>query len=147
MMQRVLALKELLHALSVLARTSILFRVGGQRAVARATARAMATQPATAAQLRRSGIDPWQLDRAVWRARGVWPRPVLCLQTALTLHLLFRAHGVAAAVRVGVRQDAPDALAAHAWVEVGDLTIDDGRVHRAFSAFPATSAAHGANCT
>lgn len=49
-----------------------------------------------------------------------------CLTQALAAQLLLRAGGHAAALRIGVTRAAAGALAAHAWVECGDVVVVGG---------------------
>lgn len=128
------ALREVASAACWLVRTSILFRLRGRAAVSRATARAIEVTPATAAQLAASGVEPARLLRAIRRAKRVWPARVMCLQTALALAGMLDERGVPARVRVGVRTEDGQVLA-HAWVEVGDTTLNDGAPAGAYEAF------------
>jgi hypothetical protein len=69
------------------------------------------TAPATgAAGAAGHGADLRRAERAVRRARSLWPGQVLCLQSALVLHAVLRARGVPAAVRIGVRRDGDEFL-------------------------------------
>ncbi len=104
----------------------------GNHVVARRTAAAMARIPANELQLESSGIETWQVARAVWRAKRWLPMHSTCLQTALATQMLFDRKGVDSVVRIGVTSVEADA---HAWVEVGDFVLDDQRIANRFSAF------------
>jgi hypothetical protein len=49
-----------------------------------------------------------------------------CLTQGLVLQKLLHRRGVASALKVGVRRDGPDGLAAHAWVVVDDKVVLGG---------------------
>lgn len=125
------ALVEHVRALTLLARTTWLFRVAGASAVARATHEAMTATASSHAALVASGVDPWFLQRALARVKRLWPLPVRCLQTALVYRELLRHHGLDGQVQVGVKTEG-DALEGHAWVILGDYTIDEDRVAQSF---------------
>lgn len=126
---------ETLDALGLLIRTTLLFRLRGRRAVARATRVAMAVEPASQADLEASRADIWAATRALRRARRAWPVPVRCLQSALVLQELLRRRGAAGRVRIGSRLD-DDRLQSHAWVEVGDYVLDPQHVWADFVPLP-----------
>lgn len=52
------------------------------------------------------------------------PLPMKCLGRSVTLCWLLRLEGIDASVHIGVRKDQHD-LDAHAWVQCGDLIIND----------------------
>jgi hypothetical protein len=104
----------------------------GNKVVARRTATAMARKPATQLELAASGIETWQVARAVWRAKRWLPFHSTCLQTALATQMVFDQRGIASVVRVGIETVEKDA---HAWVEVGDFVLDDQRIASRFNAF------------
>jgi|GEM_PF-2978939 len=123
---------DTVRAALLLVRIHLLFRFGGRAAVARATAEAMRTTPATQAELDARGVDAWHTARAVWRARRLLPLRSKCLHTALALRALFLHKGCPAVVRVGVRSAGEDA---HAWVEIGDFVLDDQGLSEHFQPF------------
>ncbi|UJW87446.1 lasso peptide biosynthesis B2 protein [Devosia sp. SL43] len=49
-----------------------------------------------------------------------------CLTQGLVLQKLLHRRGVASELKLGVRRDAPDDLAAHAWVLVDDIVVLGG---------------------
>lgn len=108
------------------------FRVRGRRTVGRLTNAAMRVRPATGAELGDRHVDPWRTASAVWRAKRRLPFTSTCLQTALATQKLLSYQGVPAVVRVGVRDTAGPA---HAWVEVGELAIDDQGLSGRFAPF------------
>lgn len=115
-----------------LVRVHLLFRLGGRRAVARATALAMRGEPSPQAALDAQGVDAWHTARAVWRAKRLLPLRTSCLQTALATRMLFARKHCTAVLRVGVSGASEDA---HAWVEIGDFVLDDQRISARFAAF------------
>lgn len=123
---------DTMQAIVLLLRMHWLFRVEGKHAVATATARALRCTPSTQREVDQSGIDPWELACAAWRAKRLLPLRSTCLQTALVIERLFRARGLTATVRIGVSENVPTA---HAWNEVGDLVLDDQRLAPHFTAF------------
>ena len=134
MKQRRAALVDVSRAFLALGWTTLVFRLGGRRAVARTARRAMASMPAGAAAIEQRGADLWRAYRAVRRAKRLWPGRVMCLQTALTLQAVLRARGIPATVRIGVRCDGGD-VKAHAWIETGGYVLDDARLAGEFTAF------------
>ncbi len=130
--KRSAAVIDTLRALRALMRTTVLFRLGGRRTVARATRSAMAVTPTATDSLPTGGAAIWRAHRAVRRAKRLWPTEVVCLQTALVLHEVLAHRGIATAVRLGVRMSEGD-VAAHAWLEVGGWVLDDTPGHEAFS--------------
>ena len=136
MMRRcAVALRELAVALRELARTTLLFRLRGRRAVSREASRAM--KPPTASE---DAPSPGRADilpavRAVDRAQALWPLPVACLQRALVLQIMLGRQGVASAVRVGSRF-VDGEFAAHAWVEAGSHVLDEHGEAPDFAPFP-----------
>lgn len=125
------ALTEHVRALALLARTTWLFRIAGASSVARATHEAMTVTPSSSAALEVSGVDPWLLQRALARTKRAWPLPVRCLQTALVYREMLRRHGLEGQLQLGVKHEGSD-LEAHAWVLVGDYTVDEDRVAHSF---------------
>jgi len=67
----------------------------------------------------------FELARAITRAGRMSPGS-FCLAQALTGQIMLARRGFAAQIRVGVRQAAPDQLAAHAWLMSGDAVILGG---------------------
>ncbi len=132
MFRKAAALRVTLRALVLVARTTVLFRGGGNAAVTAATRRGLEVAPSSRAELAASGVDPWLLVRAVQRARRLWPLPVRCLQTALVFQALLRAHGLRGRLRVGVRKSEEAAVEAHAWVELADIVLDPDRLEQGF---------------
>jgi hypothetical protein len=84
-----------------------------------------------------TGVLPWHVARAVWRAKRWLPFHCTCLQTALATQMALDARGISSVVRVGVHSTEADA---HAWVEVGDFVLDDQRIASRFSAFELSAA-------
>ena len=109
----------------------------GNAAVAARTAAAMRRTPATQAEVDATGLQPWHVARAVWRAKRWLPFHSTCLQTALATQMALDARGINSVVRVGVQSTEADA---HAWVEVGDFVLDDQRIAARFSAFELSAA-------
>jgi hypothetical protein len=68
------------------------------------------------------------LPRAMLRVTSAvarrWPGGALCLQRSLVLLWLLRRRGVSSKLRIGVKKS-PEALLAHAWVEVAGQPIGD----------------------
>ena len=133
-MNNVLAVRALdtVRAAWMLLGIQWLYRVRGQRAVAKATNRAMRVAPSPQSDVDARGVDTWQTARAVWRAKRWLPFHSTCLQTALATQKLFEAKGLRATVRVGVADISADA---HAWAEIGTFILDDQRIASRFSAF------------
>lgn len=48
-----------------------------------------------------------------------------CLHRSLVLHRWLREEGFPSVLRIGVRKDEARQLAAHAWVELGDIVLND----------------------
>lgn len=115
---------DAVRALTALARTTVLFHVGGRPAVARVVRRAAHAQRATSVRLPRHDETIRRAHRAVQRARRIWPAEIKCLQAALVLEHVLRARGTRPTLRVGVRID-DGALSAHAWIEVDGCQLDD----------------------
>ena len=105
------------------------FRLHGSAGVARRVRAGISVVPLSPAELAATGVETWQVARAVWRAKRWLPLHSTCLQTALATQRLFAAKGVASALRIGVRGIDDDA---HAWVEVGEFCLDDQRIFSAF---------------
>ena len=66
------------------------------------------------------------ITSSVDRAAELQPLRVGCLEKALTTRRLLTWCGEPASVALGIRRDG-DALDAHAWVEVGDHSVDASR--------------------
>ncbi|MCC7363115.1 MAG: lasso peptide biosynthesis B2 protein [Dehalococcoidia bacterium] len=115
------------RALGMVATSSLVLRLGGASAAARATRQAVDTRPSDAADVDLLGVDVWRVARAVWRAKRIWPLEVKCLQTALVTHEMFRTKGLRAPVCIGTRIE-DGRLRAHAWVELAGWIIDDQQV-------------------
>ncbi|MCC6381086.1 MAG: lasso peptide biosynthesis B2 protein [Dehalococcoidia bacterium] len=115
------------RALRLLATTTLMFRLGGPGATARATREAREMRSSDAADVELLGVDVWRVARAVWRAKRIWPLEVKCLQTALVTHEMFRAKGLRAPVCIGTRLEA-GRVRAHAWVELAGWIVDDQQV-------------------
>jgi hypothetical protein len=78
------------------------------------------------------GVDDRALaewvDRVLNRLPPPWRRT--CLKRALVLHYLVRRAGRPAELRIGVRRDRDNALAAHAWLVRADLPyLEPGTEH------------------
>lgn len=67
--------------------------------------------------------------RARWLASAARRQllPAHCLAQSLALHHWLRAEGVPSVLRIGVRKDGAR-LAAHAWVELGGVVVNDSPV-------------------
>jgi len=65
-----------------------------------------------------------QVAAAVDAAFGLIPVSSSCLRRSVTLLRELRRMGLAATMHIGVRKDA-DAFEAHAWVQVGDVVVND----------------------
>lgn len=79
------------------------------------------------------------VDRVLNRLPPPWRRT--CLKRAVVLHYLVRRAGRAAELRIGVRRDEHDALAAHAWLARDDVPyLEPGADHvgsyQLLTAFP-----------
>jgi hypothetical protein len=126
---------DFLLATRAFARTTVLFRFGGQRAVATRVRGAMEVEREPHGRLAGREREIWRVARAVWRAKRVWPGKPMCLQTSLVMQDVLRRRGFTSTLEVGVgRSD--DLVKAHAWVIVGDFVIDDSRLHRGFAPLP-----------
>ncbi len=123
---------DLALALVALGGTTLLFRLGGQRAVARVTDNAISVTPATDTDAGARQVEVLRACRAVRRTKRIWPSEILCLQTALVLQWVLHRHHIPAAVRLGVRREEGD-LQAHAWVETGGYVLEDGRGYQVFT--------------
>lgn len=64
-------------------------------------------------------------DWAVRLASRNVPVRARCLEQSITLWYLLALDGVASDLRIGVRKSRPDAVEAHAWVEVDGHPIND----------------------
>ncbi len=78
-------------------------------------------QPATTAQ----GAEAERVARAVRLAATRGPTQGTCLSRALLLWRMLNRRGIPAEVRFGVRAGDSD-MEAHAWVEQGGRSLDDG---------------------
>lgn len=108
-------------------------RIRGTRAAAHLVRRASARKLAA----RRRPINEQTIAEAkrasAWVNRGAaWPMPtVTCLARSLTGQLLLQRRGIESVLRIGVRPaigeegDASSSLLFHAWVEVGDVPVND----------------------
>ncbi len=119
-------------ALFFFAKVHWVFRVRGQRATASRTSTAMRSAPAPQEQLDALGIDPWQVGRAVWRAKRYFPLKSTCLHTAFVTRDVLARRGAPSVLRVGARQGSEFT---HAWVEVGNFVLDDQRIAHTFVPF------------
>ena len=72
----------------------------------------------------RAADDTDLVARAVDRAARRWPAEATCLTRSLLLWWFLRRRGQPAAVWVGVRHG-PQALEAHAWVELAGRVLND----------------------
>jgi hypothetical protein len=76
-----------------------------------------------------------QTARMVSVASRYSPAWTNCLRHSLVLWYLLRRQGIASELRIGVRREAGE-FQAHAWVELGGLTLNDGQdVRRRYAAF------------
>lgn len=76
-----------------------------------------------------------QTVRMVSVASRYSPAWTNCLRQSLVLWYLLRRQGIASELRLGVRREAGE-FQAHAWVESGGLTLNDGQdVRRRYAAF------------
>lgn len=73
------------------------------------------------------------LARRVERLARRFPTRATCLVQAVALWLLLRRRGLAARVRLGVRQD-KGVLEAHAWVDMAGATVMGGEAAAGFTA-------------
>jgi hypothetical protein len=126
---------DFLLALGAFAWTTWLFRLRGNRAVARQTRIAMEVTPVTQGELAGRDADLWRVARGVWRAKRAWPGKPMCLQTSLVMQEVLRRRGIESALHVGVDK-VDDLVQAHAWVVAGDYAIDDSRLHSRFLKLP-----------
>lgn len=79
------------------------------------------------------------VDRVLNKLPFPWHRT--CLKRAVVLHYLVRRAGRAAELRIGVRRDEHDALAAHAWLAQDDVPYlepgtENVRSYQLLTAFP-----------
>lgn len=73
-------------------------------------------------------LPPALLERIAWSTRNM-ARLVpgaSCLTQGLALQALLHRRGVASDLKLGVRRDGPDGLAAHAWVVVDGKVVIGG---------------------
>ena len=74
-----------------------------------------------------AALAEW-VDRVLGRLPPPWHHT--CLKRALVLHYLIHRAGRTSELRIGVRRDASDALAAHAWLARDDLPyLEPGTNH------------------
>jgi len=64
--------------------------------------------------------------RAVDKAARRGPWPASCLRQALVLEHLLQKRGIATDLRIGVRRDEREKMAAHAWVERNGIVLIGG---------------------
>jgi hypothetical protein len=82
------------------------------------------------------GLDADAIAMLVDRAAAVNPFNSTCLHRSLVLSRLLRTRGIANDLRIGVRRDETGGVAAHAWVEVNGVPLNDRpEVHQRFAAF------------
>ena len=59
-----------------------------------------------------------------------------CLKKSLTLWFMLRKQGIESQLRIGVRRDNDDQIQAHAWVECGEIILNDIKtVHSHYAVF------------
>jgi hypothetical protein len=76
-----------------------------------------------------------QTVRMVSVASRYSPAWTNCLRQSLVLWYLLRCQGIASELHIGVRRDGGE-FQAHAWVESGGLTLNDGEdVRRRYATF------------
>lgn len=84
------------------------------------------------APVRAEALRP--VDHAVAMASALYPGRALCLEQSLVLYYVLRRQGVPVKYCQGVR---PHPFEAHAWVEYGDLVLNDVREHtKVFARLP-----------
>jgi hypothetical protein len=88
-----------------------------------------------------AALAEW-VDRVLTRLPPPWRRT--CLKRALVLHYLLHRAGRPATLVIGVRRDAHDALAAHAWLAHGgtpylESGADQVASYQVLTAFPSSS--------
>ena len=73
-------------------------------------------------------MPPAVLDRLAWCVRNTarLVPAATCLTQGLALQTLLQRRGVASELKLGVRRDGPDGLAAHAWVVVAGRVVIGG---------------------
>jgi hypothetical protein len=85
------------------------------------------------------------IDEPTWIAWAVETRatrrrvPVLCLPRALAAHAMLRGRGIASRLCLGVARQG-GALAAHAWIELGDAKLVGGSEAGSFTRLAAFGA-------
>lgn len=102
--------------------------------------------PAENAAKRRDDFAEAQAVARLVRVAASWsPLPATCLVRSLVLCRLLRRHGLAADLRIGVSK--PDGrFSAHAWVEHGDVAVNDSEdVGCRFAAFDSPVLSGGIN--
>jgi hypothetical protein len=110
------------------------------RFVSAARVFAWATRPPR--QINRFTID--EVSWVSWAVENVGARPwmnALCLPRALAAHAMLRRRGVASRLCLGVARDG-GALAAHAWVEIGNDKIVGGSEAEGFAPIAAFGEAY-----
>ena len=89
--------------------------------------RAGSQQPEIAAAQRVARIQEAVSRHLIWRAS--------CLERSLVLWWQLERRGIAAEIRIGARKEA-GRFEAHAWVELGDVVLNDsGEAHLHFAPF------------
>lgn len=95
----------------------------GRRRAARLVQARSTERPATAEEVRASGVDMWRCCRAVSRAAILLPWRVPCLPAAFALYRLLKWRGLASSVQLGATK-IDGVVAAHAWVVCGGVKLD-----------------------
>jgi len=91
----------------------------------------------------RGSVAVTSIAALVNSAAALSPLDCTCLHRSLVLCWLLARRGVASQLRIGVRQD-ENGFAAHAWVEVDGIPLNDSpEVHARFTAFERDFAAVG----
>lgn len=91
----------------------------------------------------RDPVAPASVAALVNSAATLSPLDYTCLHRSLALCWLLGRQGVASQLRIGVRQD-ENGFAAHAWVEIDGVPLNDvPEVHARFHAFERDFAAAG----
>jgi hypothetical protein len=132
MSQRRQALIDGVRVVTALACTTWLVHVGDRRRVAHATNLGMNQRRTSQAEINARALDVWRSVRMLCRIKRYWPAEVACLQTALTLQRVLVTEGISATLRIGVPSEGQERVSAHAWLEVGDLIIDDQAIADSF---------------
>jgi hypothetical protein len=126
---------DTLRAMYALVKTTLLFRVGGREAVARAAQRAMASTATPSGAAEPPWDEVWRMQRAANRALCWAPFPVLCLQRSLVLIDVLSARGHPATLRIGVQREGSFVIA-HAWVECAGVALERPALLADFTPFP-----------